>query len=98
MAAVTTTIATAPTALTRVSASVCTRDWRRSVLRVAAQQAELQHGEDEDDREQHPRHGRRGAELKEVLKRRLVQMLDDRARGVARPAHGQHEHLTEDLK
>src|SRR6266536_134992 len=70
----------------------------RSILRVAAQQPELQQGEDEDHREEHPRHGRGGAELEEVLERRLVQVLDHGARGVARPALGEDEHLPEDLE
>ena len=65
---------------------------------MPAQQAELQHGEDHDDREQRPRHRRCGAKLEEVLKRRLVKMLHDRARGIAWSAAGEHEDLTEDLK
>src|SRR5215470_12974665 len=69
-----------------------------SVLRVAAQQPELEQGEDEDHREQHPGHGRGGAELEEVLERRLVQMLHHRARGIARAALREDEDLPEDLE
>src|SRR6266536_5290075 len=69
-----------------------------SVLSVAAQQPELQQGEDEDHREEHPGHGGGGAELEEVLKRRLEQVLDHGARGVARPALRQDEDLAEDLE
>src|SRR5437867_121560 len=74
------------------------RERIRSILRVAAQQPELQEGEDEDHREEHPRHGRGGAELEEVLEGRLVQVLDHRARSITRAALGEDEHLPEDLE
>src|SRR6516164_7042757 len=60
-----------------------------SVLRVAAKQPELEQREREDDHEQDPRHRRGRAEVEEVLERGLVEMLDDRARRVARPAVGE---------
>src|SRR6266478_2710465 len=69
-----------------------------SVLRVPAQQPELEQGEDENEREEHPSHGRGGAEVKEVLKGRLVQVLHHRARGITRSALGEDEHLPEDLE
>src|ERR1044071_3681064 len=53
-----------------------------SVLRVPAQDAELQHGEGEDHREEGPRHGGGRAELEEVGERRLVEVLDHGACGV----------------
>src|SRR5207244_1203085 len=74
------------------------RERIRSVLGVAAQQPELEEGEDEDQGEEHPGHRRRRAELKEVLKCRLVQVLDHRARGVARSTLSEDEHLSEDLE
>src|SRR6185436_4271450 len=76
----------------------CPASATRSVLRVAAQEPELQEREDQDDREENPGHGRGRAELEEVLKRGLVQVLDDAAGGVAGPAHRQHENLPEDLE
>src|SRR6202035_5936655 len=68
-----------------------------SVLRVPAQEPELKQREDENQREEHPGHGRGGAEVEEVLAGRLVEVLHDRARGIARSALGEDEHLPEDL-
>src|SRR4030095_373663 len=87
---------TAP--MTMSAVRIPRRERIRSILRVAAQQPELQEGEDEDHREEHPRHGRGGAELEEILERRLVQVLDHCARGIARAALGEDEHLPEDLE
>src|SRR5216683_119002 len=74
------------------------RERIRSVLGVAAQQPELEEGEDEDHREEDPRHRGGRAELEKILERRLVEMLDHRARGVARTALGEDEYLPEDLE
>src|SRR5262245_52666132 len=70
----------------------------RSVLRVPAQQPELQHGEGEDHREEHPRHGGGGAELEEILESGLVEVLDHGPGGVPRSAHREHEDLPEELE
>src|SRR5215813_835296 len=71
---------------------------RASVLGVAAQQPELEQRESKNDHEEHPRHRRGGAEVEEVLEGRLVEVLDDGSRRVARTAVGQDEHLAEDLE
>src|SRR4029450_11299567 len=60
-----------------------------SELRVPAQEAELQHGEHEDDREEHPRHRGGGAEGEEVLERGLVEVLHHGTGGVAGAALGE---------
>src|SRR5215470_19013390 len=69
-----------------------------SILRVAAQQPELEQRECEDHQEQYPSHRRGGAEMKEVLEGGLVEVLDDRTGRVARASTGEHEHLAEDLE
>src|SRR5215470_18262049 len=69
-----------------------------SILRMAAQQPELEQREQEDYDEEHPRHRGGGAEVEEVLEGRLVEVLDDRTGRVARTAAGEHEHLAEDLE
>src|SRR5947208_2082262 len=71
---------------------------RTSVFRMTAEQPKLEDREDQDDGEQDPRHGRRGAELEEVLERGLVEMLHDRPRGIARAAAGEDEDLPEELE
>src|SRR5262249_59838983 len=70
---------------------------RTSVFRMPAEQPKLEGGEGQDDGEQDPCHGRRGAELEEVLERGLVERLHDRPRGIARAAAGEDEDLREEL-
>src|SRR5688572_27546867 len=90
---------TASASKAAVSATVGASKRRRtSILRVAAEQPELEDGEDQDDREQHPGHGRCGAELEEAVEGRLVEVLHDRARRIARPAASEDEHLPEELE
>src|SRR5437667_6101140 len=74
------------------------RERIRSVLGVAAQHPELEEREDEDHREEDPRNRGGRAELEEVLERRLVEMLDNGARGVARTALGGEDSLPEVLE
>src|SRR5688572_27711273 len=97
------TIGSSHAAASTLSASVSATAWRSrrptsSVLRVTAQQPELEDREDEDDSEQHPGHRRGGAELEEVRERRLEQVLHDRPGGVAGSAAGEDEHLAEELE
>src|SRR5215470_930677 len=49
------------------------------ILGMAAQQPELQQRKADDHREQHPGHGRGGAEVEKVLEGRLVEVLYHRA-------------------
>src|SRR5262245_23329961 len=69
-----------------------------SVLRVSPEQPELEGREPEDEGEQDPGHRRRRAEMEKVPEGRLVEMLDDGARGVTRPANSENENLTEHLE
>src|SRR5258706_11972322 len=75
---------TAPATITAVNTTP--RERIGSVLRVTAQQAELQQRKDKDHGEEDPGHGGGEPELEEVLERRLEQVLDHGACGVARPA------------
>src|SRR5882724_6115760 len=77
---------------------VADRPMPGSVLRVAAQQPELEQRDREDHHEQHPRHRRGGAEVEEVLEGSLVEVLDHGPGRVARAAVGEDEHLAEDLE
>src|SRR5262245_51514015 len=69
-----------------------------SVLRVSPEEPELERREAHDDREEHPGHRRGGAEVEEAGERRLVQVLDHRPGGVARPAVREYVDLSEDLE
>jgi len=68
------------------------------VFGMSPENPELDHREDQDHCEEHPGHGRSGAESEEALKGRLVQMLDHGPGRIARPPLSHDEDLPEDLE